>query len=227
MNQLGGDLEQIFNEQGTAMTMNFTSGKSWYPVPSCTTMVDAWQFQLLSLAISLTYGLWSLGGAIGSQIAGIWGAKFGRKNTLLLNNVFIIPGILLQVIKIFLTSKHKFKIMFATLVFKVCTFQTRVMSYDWILVGRFINGMGCGVAATISPVYLAEIAPLHLRGALGASYSLLWVQSVHKVYKGINFCVCEERSKREFRIETFDAKWNEEKTAIAHNIASAVHYLVS
>ena len=31
MNQLGGDLEQIFNEQGTAMTMNFTSGKSWYP----------------------------------------------------------------------------------------------------------------------------------------------------------------------------------------------------
>jgi len=38
MNQLGGDLEQIFNEQGTAMTMNFTSGKSWYPVPSCTTM---------------------------------------------------------------------------------------------------------------------------------------------------------------------------------------------
>ena len=35
MNQLGGDLEQIFNEQGTAMTMNFTSGKSWYP---CTIM---------------------------------------------------------------------------------------------------------------------------------------------------------------------------------------------
>merc|ERR1711990_176243 len=99
MNQLGGDLEQIFNEQGTAVTMNFTS------------------------AISLTYGLWSLGGAIGSQIAGIWGAKFGRKNTLLLNNVFIIPGILLQ----------------------VCTFQTRMMSYDWILVGRFINGIGCGV----------------------------------------------------------------------------------
>ena len=29
MNQLGGDLEQIFNEQGTVMTMNFTSGWSW------------------------------------------------------------------------------------------------------------------------------------------------------------------------------------------------------
>ena len=26
MNQLGGDLEKIFNEQGTTMTMNFTSG---------------------------------------------------------------------------------------------------------------------------------------------------------------------------------------------------------
>ena len=56
---------------------------------------------------------------------------------------------------------------------QVCTFQTRVMSYDWILVGRFINGLGCGIATTISPVYLAEIAPIHLRGALGASYSLL------------------------------------------------------
>jgi len=126
MNQLGGDLEEIFNDKGTALAMNFTS------------------------AISLTYALWSLGGAIGSQIAGVWAAKFGRKNALLLNNVFIIPGILLQ----------------------VCTFQTRVMSYDWILVGRFINGIGCGVAAAISPVYLAEVAPLHLRGAFGTSYSL-------------------------------------------------------
>ena len=47
------------------------------------------------------------------------------------------------------------------------------MSYDWILVGRFLNGIGCGVAATVSPVYLAEVAPLHLRGAFGASYSLV------------------------------------------------------
>ena len=28
MNQLGGDLEQIFNEKGTVMDMNFTSGTS-------------------------------------------------------------------------------------------------------------------------------------------------------------------------------------------------------
>ena len=65
------------------------------------------------------------------------------------------------------------KLEYLSFVFQVSTFQTRVMSYDWILVGRFINGMGCGVAAAVSPVYLAEIAPLHLRGALGASYSLL------------------------------------------------------
>ena len=29
MNQLRGDLEQIFNEKGTVMTMNFTSGWCW------------------------------------------------------------------------------------------------------------------------------------------------------------------------------------------------------
>ena len=48
-------------------------------------------------AQSLTTGLWALGGAIGSQIGGLLGPKLGRKNSLLINNVFIISGLLLQV----------------------------------------------------------------------------------------------------------------------------------
>lgn len=72
-------------------------------------------------------------------------------------------------------NKHIFELT-GNKPFQVCTFQTRVMPYDWILVGRFIHGLGCGIATAISPVYLAEIAPIHLRGALGASYSLLLVQ---------------------------------------------------
>ena len=46
----------------------------------------------------MTQGLWALGGALGSIIGGYMGAKIGRRNTLLLNNIFIATGILCQVI---------------------------------------------------------------------------------------------------------------------------------
>jgi len=45
----------------------------------------------------MTQALWAFGGAIGSILGGLSGARFGRKNTLLLNNIFIISGIILQV----------------------------------------------------------------------------------------------------------------------------------
>ena len=49
-------------------------------------------------AFSLTQALWAVGGGVGSQIGGFSGRKFGRKNSLLLNNIFIISGLTLQVI---------------------------------------------------------------------------------------------------------------------------------
>ena len=100
-------------------------------------------------AFSLTQALWAAGGAVGSQIGGFSGKKLGRKNTLLLNNIFIISGLFLQLL----------------------TFQLGT-SYYWMLAGRFLNGIGCGVAMTISPIYLIENSPLRHRGAFGMSYSL-------------------------------------------------------
>ena len=38
--------------------------------------------------------------------------------------------------------------------------------------GRFLNGIGCGVALTIGPIFLTEIAPVHARGAFGISLAL-------------------------------------------------------
>ena len=46
----------------------------------------------------MTQALWAFGGAFGSLIGGFGGAKFGRKNTLLLNNIFLASGIVLQVV---------------------------------------------------------------------------------------------------------------------------------
>ena len=56
------------------------------------------------LAFSMTQALWAFGGAIGSILGGISGVRFGRKNTLLLNNLFIVSGIVLQVSLISINS---------------------------------------------------------------------------------------------------------------------------
>ncbi|KAL6074259.1 Inositol transporter 1 [Balamuthia mandrillaris] len=36
----------------------------------------------------------------------------------------------------------------------------------WLLVGRFVVGLGIGLAANVVPVYLSEISPMRFRGAL-------------------------------------------------------------
>ena len=46
--------------------------------------------------------------------------------------------------------------------------QSGTHSYDYVLAGRFINGIGAGVATTVGPMMLTEIAPLAYRGALGS-----------------------------------------------------------
>ena len=58
-------------------------------------------------------------------------------------------------------------------IFQFIPFQNNNVSYYCIFVGRLLNGVGCGIGMTISPIYLTELAPLHLRGAFGTSYSLL------------------------------------------------------
>ena len=126
MNTQTSTLEEIFNNS-TDLKFGFTT------------------------ALSLTQASWALGGALGSQIAGISGSKIGRKNTMLVNNIFLITGCLLQFF----------------------TFQIRTWSYIWIIIGRFINGIGCGIQATVSPTYLMETAPDHLKGAFGCSFSIL------------------------------------------------------
>ena len=59
------------------------------------------------------------------------------------------------------------------MIFKFVAFQIENFSYHWILIGRFLNGIGCGIGMTISPMYLTELSPIRLRGAFGTSYSLL------------------------------------------------------
>jgi len=45
-------------------------------------------------------------------------------------------------------------------------------NWEMFLFYRFIGGLGVGASSVIAPMYIAEIAPAHLRGRLGTSFQL-------------------------------------------------------
>jgi SP family myo-inositol transporter-like MFS transporter 13 len=80
-----------------------------------------------------------LGAAFGSLLGGPVADKFGRKLTILLADVLFLVG---------------------------CIVMAITPSIPILVVGRFIVGLGVGVAAMVVPIYLAEIAPKNIRGTL-------------------------------------------------------------
>ncbi|KAF2018401.1 general substrate transporter [Aaosphaeria arxii CBS 175.79] len=62
---------------------------------------------------------------------------------------------------------RKYSIMVAVVVFTVgSVLQTAAVEYGMLTVGRLIGGAGIGMLATIAPLYISEIAPPEIRGAL-------------------------------------------------------------
>jgi sugar porter (SP) family MFS transporter len=112
-----------------------------------------YEIQLISGAIIFLQKAFSLtpfwyGAVMGSAIlgcpfgplAGLWIAdRFGRRNALILSSVaFLVSAV-------------------------GCAAAGNVMQF---IVWRFVGGMGIGLAATVSPMYIAEVAPARLRGRL-------------------------------------------------------------
>ncbi|MDA3799772.1 MAG: sugar porter family MFS transporter [Kiritimatiellae bacterium] len=88
--------------------------------------------------------LW--GATFGALISGFLSKKFGRKITLLIGAVVFALGSL------------------------ACSISPTIK----ILIGmRFILGIAVGIASFIAPLYLSEIAPKKIRGALVSMYQLL------------------------------------------------------
>ncbi|KAI4955139.1 hypothetical protein J4E91_000996 [Alternaria rosae] len=62
---------------------------------------------------------------------------------------------------------RKYSIVVAVIIFTVGSIlQTAAMDYAMLTVGRLIGGWGIGALATIAPLYISEIAPPEIRGAL-------------------------------------------------------------
>jgi len=103
---------------------------------------------------SVTVSIFCVGGMLGALFTGMVANKFGRKGGLLLNNLFALIGGVLE------------------------GFAMMAGSYEMVIAGRFFVGINCGLNAGLAPMYLTEISPTHLRGAIGSLYQLVVTISI-------------------------------------------------
>merc|ERR1719158_2646055 len=89
-----------------------------------------------------------VGGLFGSLSGGFIADRFGRKRGILYTQFFSILGAILM----------------------GCSKQAE--SYEMLIIGRLVIGLACGLFTGLSPLYVAEIAPTHIRGAMGQSINL-------------------------------------------------------
>uniref|UniRef100_A0A8C7UXZ7 Solute carrier family 2, facilitated glucose transporter member 5 n=1 Tax=Oncorhynchus mykiss TaxID=8022 RepID=A0A8C7UXZ7_ONCMY len=106
--------------------------------------LEQWE---VTLIWSFIVSIFCIGGLLGTLCAGRLSSAYGRKRCLLLNNLFAIGGAGMM-----LLSKM-------------------AMSFEMIMVGRFLYGINAGVSLSIHTMYLVECAPKRLRGIVGVSVS--------------------------------------------------------
>uniref|UniRef100_A0A8C5P369 Solute carrier family 2 (facilitated glucose transporter), member 7 n=1 Tax=Jaculus jaculus TaxID=51337 RepID=A0A8C5P369_JACJA len=110
--------------------------------------------KVMLLLWSCTVSMFPLGGLLGSLIVGLLVDKYGRKGTLLINNVFsIVPAILMGVSKV-------------------------ARTFELIIFSRVLVGICAGIAFSALPMYLGELAPKDLRGMLGTMTEIFVITGI-------------------------------------------------
>ncbi|KAL8459893.1 hypothetical protein ACS0TY_031702 [Phlomoides rotata] len=97
------------------------------------------ELKISDVQIEILVGTISIYSLIGSVVAGRTSDWIGQRYTITIASAFFFLGALLMA--------------FAT-------------NYAFLMVGRFVTGIGMGYALVISPVYAAEVAPPSSRGFL-------------------------------------------------------------
>ncbi|GAU92281.1 hypothetical protein RvY_04381 [Ramazzottius varieornatus] len=103
---------------------------------------------------TLTVALLVAASFFGALCTNIFANKLGRRGTLWWNSILAIV---------------------AAAVMGCCTLAD---SFEMLIVGRFIAGFNMGVNIAVPPMYFNEIAPVSLRGAIGALHETVGVTGV-------------------------------------------------
>ncbi|KAJ8005933.1 hypothetical protein DPEC_G00123030 [Dallia pectoralis] len=96
----------------------------------------------LTLLWSSIVSIFTIGGLIGATAGATLAVRFGRKGTLLMNNAFALLAALLMGL----------------------SYPTGI--FELLIIGRFFTGVNAGIGICVQPLYLGEIAPRALRGAM-------------------------------------------------------------
>uniref|UniRef100_A0A671KDP3 Solute carrier family 2, facilitated glucose transporter member 1-like n=1 Tax=Sinocyclocheilus anshuiensis TaxID=1608454 RepID=A0A671KDP3_9TELE len=97
---------------------------------------------------SLSVAIFSVGGIIGSFSVGLFVNRFGRRNSMLMANVLAFIAAALM------------------------GFSKMGASWEMLITGRFVVGLYSGLSTGFVPMYVGEVAPTALRGALGTLHQL-------------------------------------------------------
>ncbi|CAG11830.1 unnamed protein product, partial [Tetraodon nigroviridis] len=97
---------------------------------------------------SITVAIFSIGGIFGSFSVGLFVNRFGRRNSMLLANVLAFIAAALM------------------------GFSKMTRSWEMLIAGRFVVGLYSGLSTGFVPMYVGEVSPTSLRGALGTLHQL-------------------------------------------------------
>ncbi|CAB1353612.1 unnamed protein product [Coregonus sp. 'balchen'] len=97
---------------------------------------------------SISVAIFSVGGIFGSFSVGLFVNRFGRRNSMLMANVLAFVSAALM------------------------GFSKMGDSWEMLIIGRFVVGLYSGLSTGFVPMYVGEVAPTALRGALGTLHQL-------------------------------------------------------
>ncbi|MCI4384159.1 hypothetical protein PGIGA_G00035490 [Pangasianodon gigas] len=122
------------------------------------TCMERWGTALESNQLVLIWTIivsaFSLGGLFGSLLAGPMAIRFGRRQTLLLNNSFLLVSTLMV-----LSSRS-------------------ARSFEMIIIARLLVGVNAGVSMNVQPMYFGESAPKAMRGAVAFSSAVFTAMGI-------------------------------------------------
>uniref|UniRef100_A0A8C4NFD5 Major facilitator superfamily (MFS) profile domain-containing protein n=1 Tax=Eptatretus burgeri TaxID=7764 RepID=A0A8C4NFD5_EPTBU len=123
---------------------------------------------LLSLW-ALSVAIFPVGGMLGSFAVDALSTRLGRRNGMWVNNILALLAALLM------------------------GFSKIASSLELLIVGRFIIGLHCGLVTGLVPMYLGEISPISLRGAIGSIHQLSVVVGILIAQNSCQVRHCEQR----------------------------------